>query len=86
MQNKDLNVHNGKNKVDFTYRGDAAQGIIDVALSKIHNTSFNITYGNAITLQKAAEEIVKITNSKFRLLMICSLFKNLRELQNFSLK
>ena len=68
MQNKDLKVHNGKNKVDFTYRGDAAQGIIDVALSKIHNTSFNITYGNAITLQKAAEEIVKITGSKSKII------------------
>ena len=39
-----------------------------MSLSKIHNTSFNITYGNAITLQKAAEEIVKITGSKSKII------------------
>ncbi len=68
MSNKDLNVHNGKNKVDFTYRKDAAQGIIDVALSDTQKTSFNITYGNARTLQDAAELVVKITKSKSKII------------------
>lgn len=67
MQNKTLNVHNGNNKVDFTYRKDAAQGIIDVAMSKNSNNSFNITYGNAKTLQEAAELVVKITSSKSKI-------------------
>jgi nucleoside-diphosphate-sugar epimerase len=67
MTNKDLNVHNGNNKVDFTYRKDAAQGIIDVALSDVFNNSFNITYGNARTLQEAAEAVVRITNSKSKI-------------------
>ena len=67
MTNKDLNVHNGANKVDFTYRKDAAQGIIDVSLSKENNQSFNITYGNARTLLDAAQTIVKITNSKSKI-------------------
>jgi nucleoside-diphosphate-sugar epimerase len=68
MANNPLKVHNGENKVDFTYRGDAAQGIVDVALSDVKNTSFNITYGNAITLQQAAEEIIKITGSKSKII------------------
>jgi len=68
MTNKDLNVHNGNNKVDFTYRKDAAQGIIDVALSDVFNNSFNITYGNARTLQEAAEAVVRITNSKSKII------------------
>ena len=68
MNNKDLNVHNGDNKVDFTYRKDAAQGIIDVALSVNQNTSFNITYGSARTLQHAAELVVKITKSKSKII------------------
>ena len=60
-------MHNGNNKVDFTYRKDAAQGIIDVALSDVFNNSFNITYGNARTLQEAAEAVVRITNSKSKI-------------------
>ena len=67
MTNKNLNVHDGTNQVDFTYRTDAAQGIIDVALSKNQNTSFNITYGNAKTLKEAAELVVEITNSKSKI-------------------
>ena len=67
MKGKKLNVHNGKNKVDFTYRRDAAQGIIDVSMSKNSNTSFNITNGSAKTLQEAAELVVQITNSKSKI-------------------
>ena len=66
MANKPLNVH-GKNKVDFTYRKDAAQGIIDVALSKHSNTSFNITAGKATSLKEAAKLIVKICKSKSKI-------------------
>ena len=68
MTGKDLHVHNGTNKVDFTYRRDAAQGIIDVAMSDNANSSFNITYGNAKTLQEAAALVVEITNSKSKII------------------
>jgi len=68
MSNKDLNVHNGKNKVDFTHVDDTATGIAQVSLSEIYNTSFNITAGNAQTLLKAAKEVIKITGSKSKII------------------
>ena len=55
MRNKPLHVHNGKNKVDFTYVDDTAAGIAQVSLSGVYNTSFNITAGNAVSLQIAAK-------------------------------
>ena len=64
MKNETITLHNGNNKVDFTYRQDAAYGIVQAALSKVNNTSFNITAGNATSLRKLAKTIIKITNSK----------------------
>ena len=63
MQNKAITLHNGKNKVDFTYRQDAARGIIMAALSSVANVSFNITAGNATSLRTLAEKIVTLTGS-----------------------
>jgi nucleoside-diphosphate-sugar epimerase len=59
-----ITLHNGENKVDFTYRDDAANGIIKAAESDIANTSFNITAGNATSLRTLAETIIDITGSK----------------------
>ena len=64
MKNETITLHNGNNKVDFTYRQDDAYGIVQAALSKVNNTSFNITAGNATSLRKLAKTIIKITNSK----------------------
>ena len=61
MQNKAITLHNGDNKVDFTYRQDAARGIIMAALSSVANVSFNITAGNATSLRTLAEKIVSLT-------------------------
>ena len=63
MQNKAITLHNGKNKVDFTYRQDAARGIIMAALSSVANVSFNITAGNATSLRTLAEKIISLTGS-----------------------
>ena len=63
MNNQTIELHNGENKVDFTYRQDAAYGIIKAAMSEVANTSFNITAGNATSLRKLAETIVDITGS-----------------------
>jgi nucleoside-diphosphate-sugar epimerase len=63
MKGKDITLHNGANKVDFTYRQDAARGIILSALSPVANVSFNITAGNASSLRTLAEKILKITGS-----------------------
>ncbi len=63
MQNKAITLHNGDNKVDFTYRQDAARGIIMAALSSVANVSFNITAGNATSLRTLAEKIVSLTGS-----------------------
>jgi nucleoside-diphosphate-sugar epimerase len=67
MSNKTLHVHNGKNKVDFTYVDDTAAGIAQVSLSEVYNTSFNITAGSSQTLYKAAKDIVRITGSKSKI-------------------
>ena len=63
MNNETIELHNGENKVDFTYRQDAAYGIIKAAESEVANTSFNITAGNANSLRTLAETIVDITGS-----------------------
>ena len=67
MNNETIHLHNGENKVDFTYRTDAAHGIIQAANSEVANTSFNITAGNATSLRKLAETIVEITGSQSEL-------------------
>ena len=64
MNNETITLHNGENRVDFTYRQDAAYGIIKAANSEVANTSFNITAGNATSLRKLAEMIIDITGSK----------------------
>ena len=63
MTGKAITLHNGENKVDFTYRQDAARGIIMSALSSVANVSFNITAGNATSLRTLAEKIINITGS-----------------------
>ena len=64
MKNETITLHNGNNKVDFTYRQDAARGIVLAALSSVANVSFNITAGNATSLRTLAETIIKITGSE----------------------
>ena len=67
MNNETITLHNGANKVDFTYRQDAATGIIQAALSSVANVSFNITAGHATSLRTLAEMIIEITGSKSEL-------------------
>ncbi len=63
MNNQAITLHNGDNKVDFTYRQDAARGIILAALSPVANVSFNITAGKATSLRTLAEKIIALTGS-----------------------
>jgi nucleoside-diphosphate-sugar epimerase len=63
VKGETITLHNGENKVDFTYRDDTADGIIKAAESDIANTSFNITAGNATSLRTLAETIIDITGS-----------------------
>jgi len=65
MHNRDINVHDANNRVDFTYVEDTADGIIRCALEKkAANKIFNITAGSATSLGEAAETIIKLTDSK----------------------
>jgi UDP-glucuronate 4-epimerase len=64
MNNETIEVHDGDNKVDFTYVEDTADGIIKATLSDVKNMSFNITAGNATTLRTAAEKVIALTGSK----------------------
>ena len=70
MANEKIEVHDGSNKVDFTFLDDTAKGIIKVALGIENNMSFNITAGHAITLRDAAERIIKLTGSKSKIVDI----------------
>jgi len=63
LKNQAITLHNGDNKVDFTYRQDAARGIILSALSPVANVSFNITAGKATSLRTLAEKIIELTGS-----------------------
>ena len=63
MKNETIEVHDGNNKVDFTYVDDTADGIIKATLSESKNMSFNITAGRAITLRAAAEKVIELTGS-----------------------
>jgi|TARA_R110000744_G_scaffold327331_1_gene433008 nucleoside-diphosphate-sugar epimerase len=67
IANEKIEVHDGSNKVDFTYIDDTAKGIIKVALGIENNMSFNITAGHAITLRDAAERIIALTGSKSKI-------------------
>jgi nucleoside-diphosphate-sugar epimerase len=65
MNNRDINVHDANNRVDFTYVEDTADGIIRCALEKkAANKIFNITAGSATSLGDAAGKIIKLTGSK----------------------
>ena len=64
MNDRTITVHDGDNKVDFTYINDTAEGIIKATLSEVSNRSFNITAGNATSLRTAAEKIIALTGSK----------------------
>ena len=70
MANETIEVHDGDNKVDFTYVDDTANGIIKCALSDVKNRSFNITAGNATSLRTAAEKIIALTDSKSKIVDI----------------
>jgi nucleoside-diphosphate-sugar epimerase len=67
IKNEPITLHNGENKVDFTYVEDTVQGIIKAATSSVANVSFNITQGNATSLRKLAETIIEITGSESEL-------------------
>ena len=67
MANEPITLHNGDNRVDFTYRQDAAYGIAKAALSDQSNISLNMTAGNAASLRTLAETIIDITGSKSEL-------------------
>ena len=67
IQDTTITLHDGKNKVDFTYIEDAANGIIKAAFSEVSNTSFNVTTGDATSLRTLAETIIDITGSKSEL-------------------
>jgi|TARA_B110000483_G_scaffold143428_1_gene171289 nucleoside-diphosphate-sugar epimerase len=65
MQNKIITLHNGSNKVDFTFKNDIIRGLIKCALeTHVKNQSFNITNGNAHSLRELADEVMLLTGSK----------------------
>jgi nucleoside-diphosphate-sugar epimerase len=69
MSNKDITIHDSKNKVDFTYVEDTVDGIIRCALEKqAANKIFNITAGSSTSLGEAAAKIINLTRSKSKII------------------
>jgi nucleoside-diphosphate-sugar epimerase len=64
MRGETLKVNGVTETLDFTYVDDAAQGIVDAALSSItDNQTYNITKSHSTTLLAAAEMAVKLAGS-----------------------
>jgi nucleoside-diphosphate-sugar epimerase len=68
MNNETIEVHDGDNRVDFTYVDDTAEGIIKATLADSKNQSFNITAGAATSLRTAAEKIIRLTRSQSKII------------------
>jgi UDP-glucose 4-epimerase len=61
MRGEIIQVRGGNEQLDFTYVTDAAQGIAEAAVSNdTYNTTYNISRGQARTLQEAAKLAVGI--------------------------
>ena len=64
MRGEVIQVNGPKEQLDFTYVGDAAQGIADASVSdNTDNMTYNITRGQSRTLLEAAELAVRIVGS-----------------------
>ena len=65
MKNEKITLHNGNNKVDFTYKDDVVRGLKKCALeSHVKNQSFNITNGHAHSLRELADHVLFLTGSE----------------------
>lgn len=64
-------VINGENeKLDFTYVGDVARGIVDASLSdNATNRTYNITKGRSVLLKDAATIILNLVNSSSNIII-----------------
>jgi UDP-glucose 4-epimerase len=64
MRGETLKVNGDTETLDFTYVDDAAQGIVDAALSlNTNNQTYNITKSHSTTLLAAAEMAVRLAGS-----------------------
>lgn len=61
MRGGTLKVNGGQETLDFTYVGDAADGIVTAALSdRTENKTYNITKSHSVTLHDAAKMAVEL--------------------------
>lgn len=61
IKNETLKVHGPNEKLDFTYVDDVAEGIVQATLSnRTNNKTYNITRGEAHTLEHAAKLVTEI--------------------------
>lgn len=64
IKNETLKVNGASEKLDFTYVDDVAEGIVQATLSnRTNNKTYNITRGQAHTLEHAAKLVTQIVGS-----------------------
>lgn len=69
MQDQSIIVKGTRELLDFTYVDDIAEGIrLAVTHADAANKTYNMTRGHSYTLLEAAKMIVKITNSKSKII------------------
>ncbi|PIS35545.1 MAG: hypothetical protein COT36_01840 [Parcubacteria group bacterium CG08_land_8_20_14_0_20_38_56] len=67
LNNKPITIYSSGNQTtDFTYIGDIVNGSI-LAMEKAKGGTFNISSGQETSIRKLAETVIKLTNSKSKI-------------------
>lgn len=63
LNNETLFVNGPRERLDFSYIDDVAEGIVKASLCNVKNETYNITKGESFTLYEAAKMIIDIVGS-----------------------
>ena len=73
LKNEDLIVYGGDKILDFVYIEDAIEGLIrvldNIDNKEVINNVFNIASGSGVKLVDLAHKIIKLTNSKSKVIV-----------------
>jgi len=63
LNNETLYVNGPKERLDFSYVDDVAEGIVKASLCNVKNQTYNITKGESYTIHEAAKLVIDIVGS-----------------------
>jgi nucleoside-diphosphate-sugar epimerase len=64
MRGETLEIKGPNEKLDFTYVDDLVEGIVSATLNDVANNKiYNLTKGEAVTLERAAQEVISIVGN-----------------------